>query len=195
MDPQRAALAGPPPLPRQETPGVAGAQQRTRHAGALPPATGDGRCAGSLGHPLRALARHPPRALRLSAAIVGSIRPRPAFGGSPAGPCSTGRCGQTTGMRRVPSAIPTERQLGCGITRPPRSLCHPSSSTSTIGSMSGWPPHAAWQALTSCATTVPTARATAWGISPRSWRNGWSISGTQSAKAFTLRTSAVARRT
>ena len=85
-DPQRAALAGPPLLPCQEAPGVAGAQQRTRHAGALPPATGDGRCARSLVHPLRAPARHPPGALRLSAAIVGSI-PGPGL------PLAVGRLG------------------------------------------------------------------------------------------------------
>ena len=39
-------LSGPPPLPGQEAPGVGGAQQPARHAGALPPAAGDGRRAG-----------------------------------------------------------------------------------------------------------------------------------------------------
>ena len=40
-----------PYLPRQKTSGVAGAQQQASHAGALPQAAGDGRRAGSQGHP------------------------------------------------------------------------------------------------------------------------------------------------
>ena len=62
-DLQPAALGGAPPLPRLEAPGVVVASQPARHAGALPPAAGDGRCAGSQGHPPRAQASNPPENL------------------------------------------------------------------------------------------------------------------------------------
>ena len=62
------------------------AQQPALHAGALPPAAGDGRCARSPGHPPRALARPAPGALRLSAAIVGPIA-------GPGMPLAAGRLG------------------------------------------------------------------------------------------------------
>ena len=69
-EPQPAAVGGAPPLPRQETPGVAGAQQQAGHAGALPAAAGDGTRAGSEGQPRRTPTSRPPRALCLPAANV-----------------------------------------------------------------------------------------------------------------------------
>ena len=73
-DPRPPALSSPPPLPRQEAPGVAGAQQPARRARILPPAAGEGRRAGPPGNPPGAKARRAPGALRPPAAAVGPDR-------------------------------------------------------------------------------------------------------------------------